>query len=306
MSEIAFLFPGQGAQSIGMGQKLAEEVPAARDLFDRATNVLGYDLLEVCTNGPAEKLNSTEHSQPALFVTSLAAVESLRATSPDIVDACGVTAGLSLGEYTAMVFAGVMDFETGLKVVQRRGQAMQAASDAAESGMVSVLGLETEQVAELCDIARGQGEKGEVLQIANYLCPGNIACSGHKTACERLGKLATEAGAMKVIPLAVAGAFHTPIMQSAVSQLEEVLANATVSDSRIPIISNVDAQPHKNGEEMREILIRQVVSPVLWEESMRRLIDDGVTGFYELGPGRVLRGLLRRINRQLSVENVIG
>lgn len=289
-----------------MGQKLADTVPAARDLFDRAASVLGYDLLEVCTNGPAEKLNSTVYSQPALFVTSLAAVESLRAESPGVVDDCGITAGLSLGEYTAMVFAGAMDFETGLKVVQRRGEAMQAAADAVESGMVSVLGLETEQVAELCDIARGQGAKGEILQIANHLCPGNIACSGHTVACERLDKLATEAGAMKVIPLAVAGAFHTPLMEPAIAQLQEVLASATINDPRIPIISNVDAKPHQSGEEMREILVRQVVSPVLWEDSMRHLIDSGANAVFELGPGKVLRGLMRRINRQLSVENVIG
>lgn len=306
MSQIAFLFPGQGAQAIGMGKKLAETVPAARDLFERAEKVLGYDLLDVCANGPAEKLNSTAYGQPALFVTSLAAVESLRVESPGKIDECSVAAGLSLGEYTAMVFAGAMDFETGLQVVKERGEAMQAAADLVESGMVSVLGLENEQVAELCDIARGQGAKGEVLQIANYLCPGNIACSGHNDACERLDKLATEAGAMKVIPLSVAGAFHTPLMQPAVERLQTVLADATITNPRIPIVSNVDAKPHVDGEEMREILVRQVVSPVLWEESMRRLIDDGVTEFFELGPGRVLRGLMRRINRQLSVENVIG
>lgn len=303
---IAFLFPGQGAQTVGMGQKLADTVPAARDLFDRAASVLGYDLLDVCANGPAEKLNSTVYSQPALFVTSLAAVESLRADTPQIVDDCEVTAGLSLGEYTAMVFADAMDFETGLKVVQRRGEAMQAAADAVKSGMVSVLGLETEEIAELCKTAREQGEPGDVLQIANYLCPGNTACSGHLSACERLDALATAAGAIKVIPLAVAGAFHTSLMEPAVEQLKEVLAQADIRDPRIPIVSNVDAQTHQSGEEMREILARQVVSPVMWQDSMQLLINRQTESFFELGPGKVLRGLLRRINRQLSVENVIG
>ncbi len=289
-----------------MGQKLVESVPEARQLFEQASDVLGYDLLDVCVNGPTEKLNSTIYSQPALFVTSLAAVESLRCQSPEIVQSCAFTAGLSLGEYTAMVFAGAMDFETGLKVVQRRGQAMQDAADAVKSGMVSILGLETEQVAELCAIARGQGDADEVLQIANYLCPGNIACSGHLSACQRLTELANQAGAMKVVPLAVAGAFHTPLMTPAIEPLREVLSNAEFAQPRIPVISNVDAVPHKNGEDARKILVEQVVSPVRWEESIHYLAEQGVSQYYELGPGRVLRGLIRRINRQLSVENVIG
>jgi len=301
-TKTAFLFPGQGAQSIGMGVKLAESVPAAADLFARASEILGYDLLEVCANGPAEKLNSTAYSQPALFVTSLAAVEKLRAESPDVVASCQLTAGLSLGEYTAMVFAEAMDFAAGLKVVQTRGEAMQAAADENPSTMVSVLGLENEKLAELCEEARCD----DVLQIANYLCPGNTAVSGHKPACERLTELANTAGAMKVIPLAVAGAFHTPLMQSAVEKLKAVLADVEIQSPRIPVISNVDAQPHSQPEDLRDILIRQVVGPVRWEESMRNMVAEGTTQFYELGPGRVLRGLLRRIDRQLPCENVIG
>ena len=303
MSKTAFLFPGQGAQAIGMGVKLAESVPAAKALFDQAADILGYDLLEVCADGPAEKLNSTVFSQPALYVTSLAAVESLRVESPETIEACETTAGLSLGEYTAMAFAGAIDFEAGLKVVKTRGEAMQAAADENPSTMVSVLGLENDKLAELCDQARGDGE---VLQIANYLCPGNTAVSGHIAACEKLTSLAEAAGAMKVIPLAVAGAFHTPLMESAVEKLKAALSNVDVASPRIPVISNVDARPHSDPDELREILIQQVVGPVRWEESMRQLIDDGVSQFYELGPGRVLRGLLRRIDRQLSCENVIG
>ena len=287
VSKTAFLFPGQGAQTVGMGRQLAETLPAARELYDRANAVLGYDLAAFCFDGPEEELDSTVISQPALFVTSLAALEWLRNESAGVVDHCAMAAGLSLGEYTAMVFAGVMEFETALAVVQRRGEAMQAASDATSSGMVSVLGLELEQVEAICDEARGD----EVLQVANLLCPGNIAVSGHATACERVAELANAAGAMKVIPLAVAGAFHTPLMESAVDQLADALADVTLAKPRIPVVSNVDAQPHDDPDEIRELLIRQVVSPVQWERSMRYMLDQEVERFYEVGPGRVLRGL---------------
>ena len=194
-----------------MGQQLAETIPAAQRLYDQAADVLGYDLAKICFEGPEEQLDSTVISQPALFVTSLAALESLRLESPAVVEACAATAGLSLGEYTAMVFAGVMEFEDALRVVQRRGEAMQAAADAVASGMVSILGLELGQVEQLCAESR---QEGEILEVANHLCPGNIAISGHATACERAAEKADAYGAMKAVPLAVAGAFHTELMRS--------------------------------------------------------------------------------------------
>jgi [acyl-carrier-protein] S-malonyltransferase len=297
----AFLFPGQGAQSVGMGVALAEVLPAARDLFDRAREILGYDLLKLCAEGPAERLDATEHSQPALFACSLAAVEKARKEQPQLVDEVAMAAGLSLGEYTALTFAGAMDFETGLRLVQERGRAMQAASDASPSGMVSVLGLDTDKVESLVQQARG----GDVLQVANLLCRGNIVVSGSKNACQRIADLATQAGAMKVIPLAVAGAFHTPLMQPAYDRLSAAVAKAEIKSPRIPVISNVDASPHDDPDEIRQLLLKQLVSPVRWEESMQRMITDhGVERSFEVGPGRVLTGLLKRIDRKFPCENI--
>jgi [acyl-carrier-protein] S-malonyltransferase len=284
-----------------MGQDLHADLPAARQLFDRAADILGYDLAEVCFQGPAEKLNSTVHSQPALFVCALAALEKLRHERPQVVDACAATAGLSLGEYDALVFAGVMDFETGLRVVRERAEAMQVASDATPSGMVSVLGLDLETLEQLCSDCR---EEGEVLQVANMLCRGNIAVSGHRAACERIIESAPGAGAMRAIPLPVAGAFHTSIMDSAVPRVADALADAQLQPARIPVVSNVDAQPHAAPEEFRTLLPRQVVSPVHWEESIKHLIDEGVDSFFEIGSGRVLTGLLKRINRKMPCENI--
>ena len=273
--------------------------PAGREVFTTAAEVLGYDLLELCQNGPAEKLNQTEYAQPALFVAGIAAARVLESTEPQRLAHAGAVAGLSLGEYTAVCFAGGLSFEDALRLVHRRGVAMQSAADAADSGMASVLGMDRDALQRVCDDVR-TGD--EVLQPANLLCPGNIAVSGHTSAIERLIPAATEAGAMKVVPLSVAGAFHTPIMASAVDQLQSAIDDLQFSDTRLPVYSNVDAAPHTSAEEIRGLLAKQVIAPVLWGESIERMIGDGVERFEELGTGRVLRGTLKRINRKIPTD----
>ncbi len=300
MAKIAFLFPGQGAQTVGMAIDVCRSVPAAQRLFDEAATILGYDLLKVCAEGPAERLNSTAVSQPALYVASLAALEALRSREPHAEAECVATAGLSLGEYTALAFAGSLTFSDGLLLVQIRGQAMQAAADATPSAMVSVLGLPQEKVEELCARARSAGK----VEVANLLCPGNIVVSGTKAACDAVEKIAPELGALKTIRLAVAGAFHTDIMKPADTTLAAALAKTALRPPRVPVWSNVDARPHTDPDEIRALLVRQVVQPVLWEKTMRNLLAEGVTRFYEIGPGRVLAGLLKRVERKVECVNI--
>lgn len=285
-----------------MARELCESMPEARAMFDQAGEILGYDLADICFNGPVEKLNSTVVSQPALYVSSMAAVEQLKQQSPEVVEGCAGAAGLSLGEYSALAFAGALSFEDGLRLVQKRGEAMQAAADATPSGMVSVLGLEREQVEAVCDNAR---QPGEILQVANLLCKGNIAVSGHNASCDGVESAAEEAGAMKCVKLAVAGAFHTPIMESAVSLLEQALEGVDFADTRIPVFSNVDAAPHTSAGEFKNLLTTQVCSPVLWQNSMQAMLDDGYDEFYEVGTGRVLRSLMKRISRRTKVHGTL-
>ncbi len=299
MPKVAFLFPGQGAQTVGMARALCDTVAAARQRFADAAAILGYDLLDVCLNGPADKLNATDISQPAIFVASLAALESLRQTDAAVIESCAATAGLSLGEYTALVFAGALSFDDGLRLVQQRGQAMQAAADATPSAMASVIGLEQPQVEDLCAKARGEG----LIQVANLLCPGNIVVSGTTAAIAAVEKHAEAAGA-RTMRLAVAGAFHTPLMKPADDVLAAALAKAEVKAPRMPVWSNVDAKPHTDPHEIRGLLVRQVVQPVLWEQTLRGLLADGFDRFYEIGPGRVLAGLLKRVQRKVECVNV--
>ncbi len=299
MSQSVVLFPGQGAQVPGMGRWLCENHSLADELFAQANEVLGYDLKTLCLDGPAEQLNESRFSQPALFTVGIAASRVLQQEQPDRIAQVVAAAGLSLGEYTAVCFAGGLEFSDALRLVSRRGEAMQAAADAVDSGMASVLGMDLEKLEEVCQGCR-QGD--EVLQPANLLCPGNIAVSGHSSAIERLIPAATQVGAMKVIPLPVAGAFHTSIMASAVDALRDALAEMPIQDTRIPVYSNVDAKPHQSAQEIRDLLTQQVVGRVRWEDSIRQMMADGIDRFEELGTGRVLRGILKRIQRKLDSD----
>ncbi len=299
MTKTAFLFPGQGAQHVGMGKTIVETVPAAAELYKQAADILGFDLAKLCFEGPKEELDATNISQPALFVSSLAALEMVKAEQPELLENVAMTAGLSLGEYTSLVFSGAMSFEDGLKVVKRRGEAMQAAADATPSGMASILLLEPEKVQEICDEANSVGQ----LSIANYLCPGNLVVSGSIEARDKAVELA-EAGGGRGIVLSVAGAFHTSIMEPADQQVGEVLASVEVSAPKIPVVSNVDAKTHDSPEEIRDLLVKQVLNPVRWEDSIRLMLDSGVEEFYEIGPGKVLKGLLKRIARKIPCTTI--
>ncbi|MCC6508283.1 MAG: ACP S-malonyltransferase [Pirellulaceae bacterium] len=297
---MALLFPGQGAQTVGMGQGLLAKSSLTQELFDQARDILGFDLLQLCLTGPAEQLHRTEFSQPALYVHSLAALAQLQRERPQLWDDVRAVAGLSLGEYTAIVAAGGLSFADGLRLVHTRGLAMQAAADQVSSGMASVIGLDVDKLREVC-LAATQGT--EFVEVANLLCPGNIAISGHTAAIERAEKAVIEAGAMKAIRLAVAGAFHTALMQPAVGRLTEALSHAQFQPTRVPVYSNVDAAAHSQPEQLRSLLARQIITPVLWEASLRNLMTAGMTNFIEVGAGKVLAGTLKRIDRKASCES---
>lgn len=301
----AFLFPGQGAQAVGMGKE-AHSVSAASELYKKANDILGYDLLELCTGGPKEKLDSTVISQPAIYVTSLAAVEVLRARDggQQIIDSVDVTCGLSLGEYTALAFAGAFSFEDGLKLVKLRGEAMQEAADAAKGAMVSVIGLDSDKVQQLCDAANQEVDEADRVQIANYLCPGNYAVSGGVKGVEAVEAKAKSFKARMTVRLAVAGAFHTSFMEPAVSRLEAALAATEIRQPKIPVISNVDAQPHADPATIKKILARQVTSPVQWETTVKTLLTKGLKKSYELGPGKVIAGIFKRMDKKAELENI--
>lgn len=295
------VFPGQGAQAVGMVGAWCVENPAARDLFVRASDLLGYDLAALCASGPADKLNTTAVSQPAILVTSLALLEVLRSRDPRPLEAAIATAGLSLGEYTALVFAGAIDFDDAVRLVDVRGRAMQECAEHRPGAMVAVLGLDRPRIEDLCEECRG----GEVLGVANVLCPGNIVVSGSAAACRRLEAAAASAGAMKCVPLEVAGAFHTILMEPAVARLTAALAATTVRRPRIPVVSNVDARPHDDPAEIGGLLARQVVGVVEWQSSVEHLLAQGVRIVWEVGPGRVLRGLMKRIDRSVACHGVL-
>jgi len=297
--KVAYIFPGQGAQIVGMGRDFYDAAPAAKQIFDKANQITGFDLARICFEGPEDKLNSTVISQPAIFTTSVAILEVLK--SKNTIPPANITAGLSLGEYTALYAAGCFSFEDGLKLVQKRGQAMQAAADASKGSMVSIVGLEQTAVEKLC----AEAAQGELLNCANYNCPGQIVITGDIDACKRALSLAEKFGAIKAIELKVAGAFHSEMMKPAAQELQKALAQCKINDiGNISVIANVDAEYYKTKEQISAGLIKQLTGAVLWQKSMERLLANGVNKFYEIGPNKVLTGLMRRINRKAEVINI--
>ncbi len=297
----AFLFPGQGAQVVGMGADIAAAWPVVHDFFDRAHQIVGYDLKSFCFSGPEDKLNSTTISQPAIFTVSAAILAILQSHPKTAAMRPDVTAGLSLGEYTALYAAGIIDFENTLRLVQQRGQAMQAAADASAGGMVSILGLDESQVRQLCS----EAAEGELLVPANFNCPGQIVISGSMAACKRAIPMAETMGATKAMELKVAGAFHSEMMRPAAETLEKALAGCAIRNpSETQVIANIRADYYSTADEIRKGLIHQLLEPILWQKCMEKLLADGVETFYEIGPGRVLTGLMKRIHRRVNVVNI--
>ncbi len=293
------LCPGQGAQVIGMGADFYERSPAAREVFDAANEVVGFDLKSLCFTGPDTRLNQTDVGQPAIYVTSIAAYRA--AVVAGVIGEVGRQqyAGLSLGEYTALHLAGVFGFEDGLKLVAARGRYMQEAAQATPSGMVAIMGADEAAVTTLC----ADAAQGEVLVLANFNAPGQIVVSGSQGACDRLVS-AARAGTFKAVPLTVAGAFHSPIMQPAAEKMRAELDRVTFHSPRATVYSNVTSEPHADVDSIKRLLVDQIVKPVRWEQTMQKIAPTVDARFVELAPGRVLTGLLKKINRRLPVESL--
>jgi [acyl-carrier-protein] S-malonyltransferase len=294
MSKTALLFAGQGAQAVGMGKDLVEKFPSAKAWFGRANTALGYDLAKICFEGPEADLTKTENAQPGIFLVSWVCFQLLKEQTPNLkFDA---TAGLSLGEFTALTAAGAMSFEDGLRVVRQRGKFMQEACDATRGGMAAIIGLDEAPTREVC------AEGGVVL--ANLNCPGQLVISGEAEKIAKACELAKAKGAKRALPLPVAGAYHSSLMASAQPKLGAELAKIKLGATTVPVISNVSALPYGRPDSIRERLVEQVTSSVLWEQSMRVLLGQGFTRFIELGPGAALSGFMKRIDKTATMLNV--
>ncbi|MGX1900309.1 ACP S-malonyltransferase [Thermolongibacillus altinsuensis] len=294
MGKTAFIFPGQGSQTVGMGKEFAQKDEKVASFFKKADERLGFSLSTIIFEGPQETLTRTENAQPALLTMSIALFEKVKEAGfvPDYV------AGHSLGEYSALVAASVLSFEDAVYVVRKRGELMEEAVPAGEGTMAAVLGMDEPLLASI--VAKAAKEVAPV-QLANLNCPGQIVISGAKQGVEYAAKLAKEQGAKRVIPLEVSGPFHSSLMKPAADRLAQVLNEVRMHDSSIPIISNVTAQPMIKKEEIKEKLIEQLFSPVRWEQSVQTMIELGVDTFVEIGPGKVLSGLVKKINRNVRV-----
>lgn len=294
----AWLFPGQGAQAVGMGKALCEASAAARRVFERADAALGWSLSKLCFEGPDEELILTKNTQPAIVTTSVAALEALREAYPDLPPPA-FAAGHSLGEYSALVAVGALSLEDAVRTVHVRGEAMQQAVPAGRGAMAAIMGGDEEAVRSLCE----EASEGDVLQPANFNAPGQIVIAGTAPAVERAVALA-KSKSLKAIPLKVSAPFHCALMEPAARAVEQALQSVTVHPFEIPVVSNVEARANAAAERVPELLVRQVDSPVLWDRSITALAEAGVTGALELGPGKVLAGLVKRIAKSITVVSV--
>ncbi len=292
----AFVFPGQGAQFVGMGKELYENNPLARELFDKADAILGFKITDIMFDGTAEELKQTKVTQPAVFLHSVISALCLGdAFSPDMV------AGHSLGEFSALVAAGAMSFEDGLRLVHARAMAMQEACELEKGTMAAIIALPDETVEDVC---RSVSKDGQTVIPANYNCPGQLVISGHETAvalaCEQL----KEKGAKRALILPVSGAFHSPLMEPARIKLERAIEQTEIREPRCPVYQNVDAKPHRDPKEIKTNLIAQLTSSVRWTESVRNMIADGATDFTECGPGKALQGMIAKTDNNVEVHGV--